>query len=339
MNPFIHKTFEPVFKESNLTLIDVGARGGIPKHWLPARKYLNVIGFEPDKLECEKLLLQTTTDAHDKYIPIALSDRHGYKTFFKAKNPGVSSNLRPNMNFLRNFPESDRYETLATMNLEVKPLDAVMVEENIQDADFIKIDVQGSELSVLNGALETLKTPVFGVEVEIEFADIYHNQPLFSEVDRFLRDQGFVLFDLRTVHWKRNSGKYIGGRKGQLVFGDALYLKSCEQFFNESFNRTEKLLKAVSICILYGYYDYALALCELGKEANRLSTLEWSFAYKYLTRPKHLSSLWPWFPGRDRLANLMWLLHDVCRSYYWAHSGSSASGHDMGNAGYPIVRR
>ena len=49
MNPFLDKTLEPFYQESRLTFLDVGARDGIPSHWRGSRKYLRVIGFEPDK--------------------------------------------------------------------------------------------------------------------------------------------------------------------------------------------------------------------------------------------------------------------------------------------------
>ena len=235
------------------------------------------------------------------------------------------------------FPNPERFDVLSTTNVEVKPLDLVIQEEDIQDADFIKIDTQGSELSVLHGAVESLNKLVFGVELEVEFTQLYEDQPLFSDIDQFLRDQGFILFDLRTVHWKRALGKDIGGRKGQLIFGDALYFKSSDQFISQCYNRKDKLLKALTICVLYGYFDYALCLCAESQQANILSVQERDLIYKCLTKPRHLSTKWPWIPGRDRLANLIWVIHDIFRSYYWAHSGSSATGHRMGNTGDSLL--
>ena len=45
--------FEPEFsefhKEFPLVLIDVGASGGLEPNWRSAVKYLQIIGFEPDK--------------------------------------------------------------------------------------------------------------------------------------------------------------------------------------------------------------------------------------------------------------------------------------------------
>lgn len=55
----------------------------------------------------------------------------------------------------------------------------------------MKLDVQGSELSVLQHARRVLQD-VTALQVEVEFIRLYENQPLFAYVDMFLRDQGFV---------------------------------------------------------------------------------------------------------------------------------------------------
>eukprot|EP00660_Eupelagonema_oceanica_P019425 gene19425-biopygen2154 len=48
----------------------------------------------------------------------------------------------------------------------------------------------GAELAVLRGAVVALAECVV-VEVEVEFAQLYVGQPLFADVDAFLRSQGF----------------------------------------------------------------------------------------------------------------------------------------------------
>ncbi len=59
--------------------------------------------------------------------------------------------------------------------------------------DAIKVDTQGSELEILEGAKETLRS-VNLIEIEVTFNPKYDGQPLFAEVDQFLRSQGFVLW-------------------------------------------------------------------------------------------------------------------------------------------------
>ena len=56
---------------------------------------------------------------------------------------------------------------------------------------------------------------IIGLQVEVEFKEIYNNQPLFAEVDLYIRKIfGLELFDIRKVYWKYKEGRGIGPNKG-----------------------------------------------------------------------------------------------------------------------------
>ena len=53
------------------------------------------------------------------------------------------------------------------------------------------------------------KQNIVGLEVEVEFAHMYKNQPLFSDVDVFVREKlGLELWDISKVYWKYQQKKY-----------------------------------------------------------------------------------------------------------------------------------
>jgi len=60
--------------------------------------------------------------------------------------------------------------------------------------DMIKVDVQGAELMVLNGGLDTLQKATF---VQFEGSTVEYNAggSCFYEIDEFLRSKGFYLYD------------------------------------------------------------------------------------------------------------------------------------------------
>ena len=235
-----------------LTLIDIGASGDLPEHWMNIEKYLRVIGFEPDKKAHEELVAKA--EQHRVYLPLALAEKTGESDFFITRKQMVSSMLRPNRKLLDEFPHPNRFDIVETIKMKTDTLDTALYNEN---ADFIKLDTQGSELFILQGASETLSKKLLGVEVEVEFTEMYEHQPLFGEVDSFLRQSGFVLLGfIQISQWKRKSTQ-IG--KGQTMFADALYIKSKEVLDDKT-----KLLKAALICILYGYDDYAASLLQEG---------------------------------------------------------------------------
>lgn len=335
MNPFLNDEFERYYQESPICLVDVGVRGGIHDRWRVCNRYFQVIGFEADENEFQKLISENPEPATYKYINSALHNKSQQMEFHHIRNPGCSSLLAPSAKFLAGFPESARYHVVDTTKISVTTLDEVLAGSDVLDVDFIKLDTQGTELYILQGAAETLSRSVFGVEVEVEFAELYEGQPLFSDVDKFLRGFGFMLFDLKAIHWKREIGRKIGGRKGQIISADVLYFKSPAEFLNRGSCAKSKLLKALTICVVYGFFDYALFLSSEALEQGVLEEEEYRLATATLKRPRHLSTLLPQFRGRDRIANMLYMLYDIVRSQYWGHSGHS--GRNLGNTGDPIL--
>jgi len=105
----------------------------------------------------------------------------------------------------------------------------------------IKLDTQGSELDILTGAINALRG-VIALEIEVEFNPIYTGQPLFADVDTFLRRHGFVLwrlehlvhygFSSESSHYDVSECQWFDDREvgfmaqgGQLFWGHAYYLR------------------------------------------------------------------------------------------------------------------
>ena len=117
--------------------------------------------------------------------------------------------------------------------------------------DFIKLDVQGGELSVLQGARVTLSR-CLGVETEIEFAPIYKGQPLFGEISAYLEESSLTFIDFVSINrW----GRYTYDGYGQAVFGDALFLRSPEAFAAANPVDFATQIRWVAICCLYNRFD------------------------------------------------------------------------------------
>ena len=121
--------------------------------------------------------------------------------------------------------------------MSVDTLDNVFQKSTLEgggeviNPDFVKLDTQGTELYILKGMQHTLTRSIFGVEVEVEFIEMYLDQPLFNKVDSFMRERGFHLFDLKKYYWQRKCGiGFDGNHKGQLVHGDALYFRNTDMF-------------------------------------------------------------------------------------------------------------
>ncbi len=307
--------FKKCLSKDPLFLVDVGSSGGTKFPWGEIKQFLKIVDFEPnttgDLSETEK------KDVSDNVVftgSVALSDRRGDETLFVTKHPDNSSLLEPNILFMEQFAVSDRYIVSEKISVSVDTLDNQLNLVNINEVDFIKIDTQGSELSVLKGS-QFFLDKVLGVEVEVNFSDRYNRQCYFSEVDEFLRKNGFILFDLERRYFKRKNGLSLGGPKGQMTHGNALYLKATN-YFEKIIQRDDSylnsLIKIISLSLLYGYCDYAMHILEKFKDHfEKEDYISIKMAIK--KHNKDISNLLPLFPGRGVLYNTFNFIKELLR--------------------------
>jgi FkbM family methyltransferase len=332
MDIFFGAALRESYASSPLTLVDVGARGGLQPNWKAAAEHLRVIGFEPDPDEYTRLIGAARAGGSTVYVDSALHRAPAELTLNVARNAGTSSLLPPNLSYLARFPEADRFEVVRRVPVRVDALDNVLSARGLDGADFLKIDTQGAELAILEGARRTLAQEAFGVELEVNFAPLYVGQPAFGELDALLNASGFQLMDLRPAYWKRAHGSRYGGPKGQLVFGDALYFKTEEAFqrqldsIGSKEDRRTVLLHALSISLLYGYVDYAIELFQ----PNRGLFDEALAAHidRQLRADVRLSTRLPHFRGRGWLSHLFFRIH---RLLFPTHGGWASGGRHLGN--------
>ncbi|MBT5093319.1 MAG: FkbM family methyltransferase [Halobacteriovoraceae bacterium] len=244
---------------------DVGARGGLEAPWDEYSPIIETVAFEPDQTEYENL----KKSSNFKVLNYGLSSVEEKISLNLIKQRGCSSSLTPNNDFLRQFPEFSRWQIEKVQEMDCKPLDSFLKSGELPPISFIKLDTQGTELGILEGAKESLKYSS-GIQVEVEFQKLYLNQSLFSEVDQFIRNElGLELHDLRKTYWKYDTEKTAYNQKGKLVFGDALYfrpLHNLDSWLSEIAPEQQKqvLINSLFTAFLYGYMDYCYKLLESG---------------------------------------------------------------------------
>ena len=225
INPkkLINSNYYKEFSNLNpIKLVDIGSREGLPEELNQISDSIMVIGFEPDKKECE--VLNNNTNKNHIYYPFPLYNKSANIDFIMTKKLACSSILKPNKKYLDRFPNSHLYGIDNVIKMQCNTLDNILKEHKHHDIDLIKLDTQGSELPILQGAIDCLQNSIFCVEVEVEFSPQYENQHFFSDVDQYLRKLGFSLFDIKLVRLKRKNSKKIFS-KGSLTWGNAVYFK------------------------------------------------------------------------------------------------------------------
>jgi len=326
---FIDSCFDDEYERHPVVLADVGARGGLKKNWSAAERHLRVLGFEPDEREYLRLVAATKgRESSRMFFHAALHNRRGPIALRIAQDRGLSSIFEPNRVFLDGFPDAERFNTTDVHEVYADTLDNLLASAGLSDIDFIKADTQGSELYVLEGAAQALAVSTVGVEVEVELTPIYKDQPLFADVDRYMRDAGYLLFDLRQCYWKREAGRHAGGPYGQIIWADALYLKSVPALQRSLARlpeelRKSKVLRAITVALLYGYRDYAIVIAR--DSGNVLSAADRDTIERQLGGDSQPALP---FPGRGRLAGA---LHRLWKSSRLTNQGWSVSDPEIGN--------
>jgi hypothetical protein len=126
----------------------------------------------------------------------------------------------------------------------------------------IKIDIQGAELMVFSGAEERLKDTLV-IHTEAEFLPLYIDQPLFSEVEQFLRQRGFMLHRFYPEPETRVMqplliGGSIYSNGDQVIWTDAVFVRD---FTRLDLLTNEQLIKLSAILHdCYGSVDLVMHL-------------------------------------------------------------------------------
>jgi FkbM family methyltransferase len=217
-----------------IKIVDVGAMthgdGTEPYQALLKAVHCEVIGFEPVGAEFQKLDQLKNSDR--RYLPYFIGDGTE-QTFHECNFPMTSSLFEPNSELLEKFQNLEEL----TRVIKKYPVQTTRLDDipEIKGTDFLKVDVQGAELMVFQGAVEILKE-VLVIQTEVEFAPMYKKQPLFSDIDKFLRSLGFQfhrLVDSRGRVFKPLSlNNQPAALMSQWLWGDAIYVRDFMAFDN-----------------------------------------------------------------------------------------------------------
>jgi len=181
----------------------------------------------------------------------------------------TSSLFEPNRELLDLFPSiGDFTRLLKATRVETKRLDDCA---GIADCDFIKIDVQGAEIQVLANGPAVLKKCMV-IQTEVCFMPLYRRQPLFGDIDLFMRANGYLFHTLAGAAARPIVPMPFADVRrpwmNQFAWGDAVYVRD---FTRLDALTTEKQLKLAAL--LHEFWDsYDLAAFVLGEADKRLGT-------------------------------------------------------------------
>lgn len=169
-------------------ILDVGAnRGQFSLISRIVKPEIPVVAFEPIPSEAEIFRRVTSGFEGIQLHQTALGEYAGEAEIHLSRSADSSSLLPIGEMQKKLFRGTDE---IGTIKIPVKRLDDFKSEWEKYSRVLLKIDVQGFELSVLKGAIETLKKCAY-VYVECSETELYVGQALYRDVEEFLKQQGF----------------------------------------------------------------------------------------------------------------------------------------------------
>jgi len=175
------------------TLLEIGAvplgDSGEPFHIIPELfPGSQIIAFELDEQLCDQLNREAKQGIC--YHPVAFGRKNEDRFLFETVHPMCTSLYAPNTELLSRYNGLEVAMPVAISTVQTFGLDDFIAEKQLSP-DFIKIDIQGAELDVFKGGIQTLQR-VKCIVSEVEFVPLYRKQPLFGDVSSFLSSQGFM---------------------------------------------------------------------------------------------------------------------------------------------------
>ena len=201
--------FISMLRSHNVNLIfDVGANAGQFGVLLREIGFDGkIISFEPLSDARENLLNISKNDPLWQIaLQTAIGEENGEIEIQIAGNSQSSSVLDMLDTHVRAAPDS---KYIGKEKVALRTLDSIAPDYmDSNSIAFIKIDTQGYETQVMNGA-KKLMSQIVGLQVEISLVPLYKGQCLFDEMLKKLKNDGFELWSISTVFSDPNTGQLL----------------------------------------------------------------------------------------------------------------------------------
>lgn len=186
-------------------ILDVGANVGQYGSQIRSIGYKHkIISFEPYLNAFTSLTKKTNKDGKWEALNIALGDFDRQETLHISKNSASSSLKKINDVHLKAEPNT---LTIGTEEVVVRKLDSIYSDLNPNDENvFLKIDAQGFEKNILQGAEKSLPN-IKGLQLELSIVELYEGEALFQEMLDFCTERGFTLHSIEPNFWDFKTGR------------------------------------------------------------------------------------------------------------------------------------
>ena len=196
-------------------ILDIGANKGQYTMRLRRAGYKGkIISFEPISSIFTELKNQVKKDIKWKAVNIALGNYDGKIKINISKNSESNSILNILPRHIKSDPKS---VYVGSEEVTIKKLDSIFSKYiDFHDRTFMKLDTQGYEINILEGASKSLEN-IIGIQIEMSLVSLYKGDKLFLDVTKYLYNKGFLLMSLEPV--------FCDSLTGQLLQVDGIFFR------------------------------------------------------------------------------------------------------------------
>lgn len=196
-----------LFHHNIETIIDVGANiGQYAMNIRDAGYKGRIISFEPLSAAYRQLKRNGRRDKGWTIADrMALGNRDG-ETEINISANSVSSSILPMMDSHKKAARDSAY--IGKERVTVRRLDSLLPDLDLAGNVFMKIDVQGFEIEVLNGASQFLSMSR-GLQIELSLVELYAGQMSMENMINLVSNLGFELYALFPGFVDNTSGRML----------------------------------------------------------------------------------------------------------------------------------
>jgi hypothetical protein len=187
-------------------------------------KIANLNAFEGDKRQSDKL--KSKYENNVKLYNEFLFDGSIQNLYLAHPESGMTSLFKPNekvLDFFNGFSKFGKIEKIEKIKTE--KLDNI---SHLPYIDFAKLDIQGSELTVLKNGVKKLEN-CLAIQLEVSFVCLYEDQPSFGEIDLWMRGNGYLPHTFLNIkRWSISPTIFNNNIRqpgNQLLESDIIYIK------------------------------------------------------------------------------------------------------------------
>jgi FkbM family methyltransferase len=198
-------------------IFDIGANTGQTAVRF-ARRFpdARIFSFEPDPQAFAALETNVASYPGVHTINAAVGDRDG-KASFRINAENTTNSFLPTAEEAPRYWAAESFRLQELVEVEVRSLDAFCADDGIDAVDLLKIDAQGYELRIFDGARRLLsRKAITCIYAELLFVPFYEGQAFYHQVCGRLAEHGYRLVGFYDP---------VYTREGYLSWCDGLFVR------------------------------------------------------------------------------------------------------------------